>query len=233
MFTTAHFIWLGACAVLIVLGVVLALKFKLPLRIASYVIFGTCVASELAKTAANIIPSPSGDGYILDPLALPFHVCSLFIFLIAYITFAKNESLKSKLLSFFVPIAIGGGVMAMLIPTNGVDFCDIEAYQCFVYHAGIVWFALYLIFTKQADLGVKSYIRNILILGSLALGSIYVNSILSVYGTNFLYTSKPPMENLPILNLDNGWFVYILSLAAVGLLLLTVIHLPFMLKKNK
>ena len=160
-------------------------------------------------------------------------MCSLLIFLIAYITFSKNEAVKSKLTSFFVPIAIGGGIMAMLIPTNGVDFTDIEAYQCFVYHAGIVWFALYLILSKQVDLGFKSYKRNIVILASLAVGSIYVNSILSVYGTNFLYTSRPPMENLPILNLDNGWVVYFLSLAATGLLLLTVIHLPFMLRKKK
>ena len=60
-----------------------------------------------------------------------------------------------------------------------------------------------------------------------------MNSILQAYNTNFLFLRKPPMDNLPILNLNNGYLVYVITLAIIAVLLLTIVHLPFMLKKEK
>lgn len=198
---------------------------------AAYVMLGISVLSEGSKMLSNMISSESG-GYILNPRALPLHLCSLLLFAIGYIAFAKESDRKQTVIDFFAPVALVGGICAMLIPTNGVDFADPEAYQCFVYHAGIVWFALYLLVTKRAKLCRKTYFRNLLILFVLEIGSLYVNSILSAYGTNFLYTVRPPMQDLPVLNLDHGWLVYFLILTSLGLLLLTLVHLPFLLRKK-
>lgn len=233
MFTANHFIFLGVSAVTVIVGVILSVKKKLSFKAAAYIMLGICIASEGIKTVCNIIPSEAEDGYILSPNALPFHLCSLLMFVCVYFAFAGESKLKETLKSFFVPCAIAGGIMALLIPTNGVKFTNPEAYQCFFYHAGIVWFAFYLIFTKQVDLSAKSYVRNLIMLGGLALASIYINSILSAYGTNYLYTSRPPMENLPVLNLDHGWFVYFLTLAGLGAAMLTAVHLPFMVRERK
>ena len=80
-------------------------------------------------------------------------------------------------------------------------------------------------------------LQNMLMLLILVIFNIYVNSALSVYDVNFMYLTRPPMENLPILNLDNGWYMYLLSLLLVGLLLTTIFQLPFVLininRKNK
>ena len=62
---------------------------------------------------------------------------------------------------------------------------------------------------------------------------IYVNGAFFSYGTNFMFLTRPPMENLPILNLDHGWYVYVLSLAALAVVLMTLVHLPFMLAERR
>lgn len=41
------------------------------------------------------------------------------------------------------------------------------------------------------------------------------------------------MEGLPILNLDNGWYVYFLTLAAIGVSFVTLFHLPFIISEAR
>jgi len=237
MFTANHFIWLAICAAVIGGLLFAALKFKFSFKVATYITAGVSLASELCKIFTHIEPVTDEDGEIiggvLDPGALPFHLCSILIFVIFYLTVAKNERLIEKLKSFIVPVAILGGTMALLIPTSGVDFAKPFAYQCFVYHSIIIWYSVYLISTKQVSLDFRSYKNNMLLLTSLMFIMLWVNSILSVYETNFLYLVKPPMENLPVLNMDNGWFVYFLSLFAVAFTLFTLFHIPFIVKNKK
>ena len=71
------------------------------------------------------------------------------------------------------------------------------------------------------------------ILLALVLATLYINSILSVYGTNFMYLVRPPMDNLPYLNLDCGWYAYFFRLLALGAALVTLFHLPFILHEWK
>ena len=123
--------------------------------------------------------------------------------------------------------------MAMLIPTDGVDFRDPLAYQCFVYHAGLVWLALYFLRTRQVDMGRKAYGRNLLILLCLAAIGIYINGAFFVYSTNFLFLTRPPLEGLPYLNLNGGWYVYLLRLAALAVALMTLVHLPFIILERR
>ena len=232
MFTPNHVIWLGLCALGIALGLAAAEKKHTSPKTAGTVMCVISVFSESCKMMTHMLPSPLG-GFALDPKALPFHLCSMQIFIVFFITFAKPSPLRDKVISFSVPAALLGGIMAMLIPTDGVDFRDPLAYQCFIFHAGLVWLALYFIRTRQVDMGRKAYGRNLLILLGLAGLMIYVNGALFAYGTNFMFLTRPPMEGLPILNLDHGWYGYFLSLAALAVVLMTLAHLPFMLSERK
>ena len=72
-----------------------------------------------------------------------------------------------------------------------------------------------------------------LILLGLILAMIYANSILSGYNTNFMYLVRPPMENLPVLNLDGGWHAYFLRLIAIGTVIVSIFHLPFIIVERK
>lgn len=82
-------------------------------------------------------------------------------------------------------------------------------------------------------MGKKAYLRNLGILACLVVVMLWINSALAVYDTNFFYLVRPPMEDLPLLNLNNGWMAYFLTVAALGVSLLSLVHLPFLLKERK
>ena len=237
MFSTNHFIWLGLCALFIGGMLYASIRFKFSFKTATYIVSGICIASELCKIFTHIDNIYDSDGNlyggVLSATALPLHLCSLLIFFILYLNICKDEGRLEKIKSFIVPIALLGGLMAILIPTSGVNFLKPYAYQCFVYHAGIMWYSLYLIVTKQVSLGIKSYKNNMLCMLGLVIVMLWVNSALQNYDTNFFFLVRPPMENLPILNLNNGWLVYFLTLLLVALTLFTLLHVPFIISEQR
>lgn len=232
MFTPNHFIWLGLCAAGIVLGLLLADRKHISAQTAAKVMAGIAIVSESCKMMTHMLPSPLG-GCALDPNALPFHLCSMQVFVVFYLALAKPSDVREKVVSFFVPTALLGGIMAMLIPTDGVDFRDPIPYQGFSFHAGLVWLALYFIRTRQVNLGRRALGRNLLILLALAGTAIYINGALFDYGTNFMFLTRPPLEGLPILNLNHGWYVYFLTIVLVAVSLMSLLHLPFILADGK
>lgn len=232
MFTLEHFIWLGLCAAFVAGLCFLSVKKKFSLKTAGLIMVAICLFSEISKIMSDMIESPKG-GMHLDPLSLPFHLCSLMLFGVFFVTFGKDGKARQTVINFLAVMGTLGSFAALMIPTNGVDFGKIFAYQCFVYHAGLLWFGLYLILSGNAKLGGKTLLHNLVFLTVLAFGVIYVNSALSAYDTNFFYLTRPPMENLPYLNLDHGWYVYFLHLLCAGVGLISAFHLPFILAERK
>lgn len=233
MFTTEHFIWIGLCASFVSGMSLFAIRKTLNLRQAGICMTLICIVSETSKILSNMVESPEG-GMHLDPHCLPLHLCSLMIFVTAFVTFGPEGKGKQILVNFLAAAGTLGSVCAILIPTNGTDFRTPDAYQCFVYHAGLLWFSLYLILSGQTKLGsFRALGENISVLLLFVLGALYANGALSVYDTNFLYLTRPPMEGLPFLNLDDGWYRYFLRLFVLGLGCLFLFHLPFILKCRK
>lgn len=232
MFTTNHFIWMGICAVMIGLLLLISLKFKFSRNQASLVMALIAAGSEICKIFTHIEDAPGGGG-VLEPGALPLHLCSILIFLVFFCAFSKHETQVSKVASLCVPVGLWGGVLAILMATSGVNFAKPYAYQCFLYHAGLLWWALHLLLTRQVDWGLKAYLRNLKVLGGMLFLMIWVNSALSVYDTNFWFVVRPPADGLPLLNLNNGWLCYFLTLVSIGLFAITITHLPAMMKERK
>ena len=226
MFTPTHFIWLGICVVLIA-GMLLLTKYaKISYKSVVTILFLVAVSSELIKTFSNMEEGYQG-GMHLDPGDLPFHLCSIQIFLIFALKFlVKKEETQQKLLGFMSPSMLLGGVMAMFIPTVGTSFGKLQVYQYFLFHAALVFFALYIIRERLARFTWKCWGRNLGYLGVIAMLAMWINSILSIgfEQANFLYLSRPPMENLPLLNLNNGWYVYVITLGIIAVSLLTLFH---------
>ena len=235
MFTLSHCIWIGICAVLIAVLTYVSVRFKFTFKIAAMIMAGIALCSEVSKILSHmelVNGVDASEGMILAPDALLLHLCSLMIFVYFYLPFCKNEKRKSYLISFMVPLSFIGAPLAILMATSGSDFVSPEPYQCFLYHAGMIWFALYVIITKQVDMGKRAYLRNLAILFCLAIIMLWVNGVLSVYDTNFFYLVRPPADTLPLLNLDNGWFAYFGTIAACGIIGVTVVHLPFVIKEK-
>ncbi len=227
MFSTEHFIWIGICALFITLMTVIAKKKSFSLKLSGGIMCVICALSETSKIMSDIKQSENGG--VLMPTSLPFHLCSLMIFTTIFITFGKDGKIKQAVIDFVSVMGILGSICAILIPTNGTDFADIGSYQCFVYHAGLLWFSLYLIVSGKAKLGIRTLARNMLILLCLAWAMIYINSALSVYNTNFMYLVRPPMKDLPFLTLEYGWYVYFAHIVSLAVILISLFHLPFII----
>ncbi len=235
MFTTNHFIWLGACVVLIGILSFLSRRFRFSFRTAALTMAIISLCSEVSKILSHMEFVNGVDvteGMVIDPGALPLHLCSLLIFVYFYLPFSKEGKLRSFLTSLCVPVGIIGASLALLMATSGTDFTSPEPYQCFLYHAAMIWFSGYLIATKQVDLGKKAWLTNMGVLFALAVGMLWVNGALRAYDTNFFFVVRPPVEGLPLLNLDNGWYAYFAAICLCGLVGLTAVHLPFILKKK-
>ncbi len=230
MFTLNHFIWLAICSALIITLSIVTLKLKFSFKVPAFIMFGIALASEIHKILTNIVPG--ANGYIISPTAIPLHLCSIMVFAYLLFPFLKDGKFKTTLMNFTAVIGLIGPLCALLIPTEGVGFTNSSTtYQYFIYHAGMIYFSIYLIFSGYANLKLKAYISNIIITFSLAVLMIWVNSAMSVYDTNFFFIVRPPMENLPLLNLNNGWHAYFFTLVAIGFVAVTIVHLPSLIKQ--
>ncbi len=229
MFTPEHFIWIGICVVFIVSLTLASVKFKFSFKTAALIMAAIALCSELMKIFTHMEAVDSKDpsmGMVIEATALPFHLCSILIFAYFYLPFSKEGKLRAFITSFSVPVAFIGGTLAILMATSGTDFAKPYAYQCFIYHAGIIWFSIYLILTKQVKLGVKEYAQNLITLAVIALIMIWVNGMFQNFETNFFYVVRPPVDGLPLLNLNHGWYAYFAHLAFLGAFGVTLVHLP-------
>lgn len=232
MFTLNHVLWLVLSALLIT-GLLLIIKFKkLSLKTVLYIMSAFCIISELMKILNNIHMTEEG-GY-LSPRNLPFHLCSIQIFIIFACTFfVKKEKTMDILFKFMYPTLLAGAGIALFIPTNGVSFTDIDCYQYFMIHAVYVGFALYIIDLKKSEITYKDMFRNMTILFSLVVCAIWINGALEEWNANFFYVSRPPMSGLPVLTLKYGWYVYFVHLLSIGTILMVALQLPFVLRNKK
>lgn len=236
MFSTEHFIWIGICIVFIVSLSIISIKKNMNFHKASIIMALIALVSEISKIMSDMTfvnGEDCLDGMVLTPGSLPLHLCSMLIFAYFYLPFAKNDKLKKYLLGIIVPIGLIGGALAILIATNGTGFDNIAPYQCFIYHAGMIWYSIYLIGTKKVELGKKVWLTNLGTLFSMSFVMLWVNAALKEYDTNFWFVVRPPRSGLPILNLDNGWYVYFLTLLCLGFIGITLVHLPFVIKEFK
>ncbi len=225
MFSTNHLIWIGLCVVFVAIMLIASIKYRFSFKVATTIICCIIGISEVAKILYSMQPA-TGSGMVISAGALPFHLCSILIFVFAYLMFGKEGKFKETLKSFVVPAGIWGGILAIVIPTSGTGFTEIQTYQCFIYHAAIIWYAGHLIATKQCNLGLKAYLKNLAILAVLAVFNIWINGALQAYDTNFMFLVRPPVEGLPILNLNNGWYAYFFTLITIAIVLIGLVHLP-------
>ena len=233
MFSTEHFIWLAISIVIAVSMFLIYRRFHLSFNTVLNIMLVMSFMSETTKMLCNMIAAPDGrTGKILDPGDLPFHLCSLQIFFMFTLKFfIKSDKGKENMLAFMCPSMIIGAVMALFIPTVGTGFDNIQVYQYFIFHAFLIFFSAYILKEKLVKWRWKHYFQNLAYLGGIAMVMMWINSALSgVLGrVNFMYLVRPPMENLPILNLDHGWGVYFITLITVAVVLVGIFHVIVML----
>jgi len=235
--------WYFICVVIITTLTILSVKKKFSLKCATSIMALVSVASEVYKVFTHISDKYKDDGtfvgYFITPAALPFHFCSILIFVYFYLALSKNEKMKRYLYDIAAPCGLIAGLGGIIFATAGTSFCDATPYQYFIYHAVVTWYSMYLLFTKSVNLTLKVYLRNLVILFAMSIVAIWINGSLSTYameygnGINFMFMSKPPLSGLPYLNLNHGWFVYYIHIAMAGVILLGLVSLKDIIKEFK
>lgn len=234
MFGRNHLIWLSIAILVIFVMLFLNKKYRFTLKTNLTIMTVALLISETVKTLSGIMYVENSAGYYLSPGCLPFHLCSIQIFFVLYLRFVcKNESIKEKLLGLMYPTMLLGGTLALLIPTVGTSFSDIGPYQYFGYHIFLIYFSISIIVNKEIKIDYQTIGRNLIYMVVLMVFGLWINSALSVYDVNFMFLANPPMENLPVLNLNHGWYIYFTHLLMVGVILLILVQLPFALKRKR
>ena len=234
MFSPAHLIWLGCIFATIAITYIVVKKLHPSHKTVHRIVTGILIVTHITYMAVSMraVDSEFG-GFVLKQENLPFHLCSIMIYFTVFLRFIKNEKIVAKIKSFMVPAMFIGAAMALLIPTSGTDPTDIRVWEYMVAHGVLVFYGLYLVAIEKVDLGLKAYFSNLQLLLATAIFAFMMNSILVDGNANFFFLRKPPMDGLPILNLDHDWFVYIISLSIVACVLILLIQLPFIIKEQK
>ncbi|MBQ8292246.1 MAG: YwaF family protein [Bacilli bacterium] len=251
---TNHFIFLGICIAYIVIALILLKKYKVSFNTVLTIMVGIAIASELVKITEYIVPYYDEVGTMVgvyfEKEGLPFHLCSIQVIFLFVARMCKDGSFKEKLLAFMYPTAFLGSLLAMMLATITIEFDRPLAWQYFLYHASLLIYGLYIPMSKVIVIDTKKFLNTCLCLIGLFIVSIYINGLISVPAQEviqngevigvteglyvwFFYSTKPPIKNLPILNLNNGWIVYIISILIIGILAMTLAHLPFLIKDYK
>ena len=248
MFSIQHFIWLAISAV----GIFLSLRYILAQKTSlKQVLTVACVLafiSELIKIFANIQMVPTADGSAMHMFMewrhLPFHLCSIQIFLIFYTRFTESERNREIILAFMYPTCILGALMAILMPsifTNGITpaqaFTHPIAYQFFVYHSMLIILGVYIAKSDEVNIKFSHLYSTLGIMAAFTVFSIYLNSafayptytgteLLSVENTpNFFFTFRTPIGLL--LTEIWQWYVYLAIIVTLAVVLSTLFYLPF------
>ena len=252
MFSPQHLVWLAICAVAIFLTLRELLARKLPLE---QVLSASCVlaaASEFIKLLTYIQMVPTADGSAMHMFIewrhLPFHLCSIQIFLIFYVRLTASARNREVILAFMYPTCILGALMAILMPsifTNGITpaqaFTHPIAYQFFVYHSMLIILGVYIAKSDEVNIKFSHLYSTLGIMAAFTVLSIYLNSafayptysgteLLSVENTpNFFFTFRTPIGIL--LTEIWQWYLYLAIIVALAIVLITLFYLPFRNKK--
>ena len=248
MFSIPHLIWLAISIAGIFFVSRWMLSKHLPLEKLLNVACILAVISEIIKIFANIQTVPSADGTAMHMFMewrhLPFHLCSIQIFLIFYVRFAESKRNRRAILAFMYPTCIIGAFFALLLPsifTNGITpaqaFTHPIGYQFFIYHSMLIILGIYIARSGEVKLTFKHFWSTIALVYAFGFISLYLNSafaypiyagttLLSVENTpNFFFTFRTPI-NLA-LTAQWQWFVYIGILAVLAFVLVGAFFLPF------
>lgn len=228
MFSVNHFIWLGIIGLLIAAALVVIKKTQVSHSAIGRGAMIVLILLKLLHLSLSMKESEFG-GYVIDQTQLSFHLCSIMIYFVIFSNIIKNKKVVATMKSFMVPCLFIGAAMALIIPTEGVDPAVPRVWQYMLIHGVLVFYGIYLAAVERVDLSFRTYLNNLKLLSCVALVAFFMNSVLEQYNTNFLFLRVPPMENLPLLNLNNGWYVYFLTLTCVACILMLLVQLPFML----
>lgn len=154
---------------------------------------------------------------------LPLHVCSVFVYLGAYMLVKENY----QIYEFAYFMGIGGAMQAILTPDLGIyGFPHFRFYQTFISHGLIVSAPIYMTIVEGMRPTWKSFKRVFI---GINIYMIFVGIINALIGSNYMFIAHKP-ETASLIDVLGPWPWYILALEAIGFVLFFLLYLPFAIR---
>jgi hypothetical integral membrane protein (TIGR02206 family) len=219
LFGPAHLVALGVVLLCIYLTIAFRNDFtprgKARFR---YTLAAILVVNELAWHTWNAFT-----GQWTIQTMLPLHLCSVLVWLSAYMLITRNRFVYE--FSYFLGIA--GAVQALLTPDAGIyGFPHFRFFQVIISHGAIVLAAIYMTFVEK----YRPYWRSVLRI--FVYGNLYMLAIGLVnwlIGSNYLFIAHKP-ETASLMDLMPPWPVYILWLEVIAIVLCLLLYAPFAIR---
>lgn len=154
---------------------------------------------------------------------LPLHLCSVFVYLSAYMLVTRNY----RIYEFAYLLGIAGALQALLTPDAGkYGFPHLRAFQVMISHGAIITSAVYMTLVENFRPTWAS-VRRVLIGANLYMLVIFVLNLL--IGSNYLFIAHKP-ETASLLDVLPPWPYYILIIELLGWAFCLLLYLPFMIR---
>jgi hypothetical integral membrane protein (TIGR02206 family) len=151
---------------------------------------------------------------------LPLHLCSMLVWVGAFMLVTKNYSIYE----FAYLLGISGALQALLTPDLGIyGFPHFRYFQTFISHGLIVTSAIYMTVVEGFRPTWKSLVRVAFWMNLYMVVVFFINRAI---GSNYLMINGKP--NTPsLIDLMPPWPVYILYMEALGVVMILLLYLPF------
>ena len=151
---------------------------------------------------------------------LPFHICSAFVWLNAFMLATKNRHIYD--FAFF--LGISGALQALLTPDiTDYGFPHYRFFQVFISHGSILLAALYMTIVEGYRPTWRSLGKVLLWLNIYAVFTFIINILI---GSNYMFVRHKP-ETASLLDVLGPWPVYIFAAEGVALIMFLFLYLPF------
>ena len=154
---------------------------------------------------------------------LPLHLCSVMVFLSAFMLVTQSYTIFEYL--YF--LGIGAAIQALFTPDLGIyGFPHFRFFQTFISHGLILTAAVYMTVVEGYRPTWKS-------LGRVVVGAnlymLFVGLVNWLVGSNYLFIAHKP-ETPSLIDMLGPWPWYILGLEALGLLTCLILYTPFAIR---
>lgn len=217
LFGTTHLIWLGLILLFIAGSCVIYRNLRSTQREGMRLLFAALlIADELFKYAILTV----GDRWL--PEYLPFHLCSVNIFVIALHCVRPSKLTDNFLYSVCIP----GAIAALLFPNwAGLPFPNLMHIHSFTIHALLIAYPVMLTFAGDIRPSGRYVPKTILLMVILGIPGVICNFTLE---TNFMFLMYADPGN-PLYIFEQMWGNHLLGLPILIAAVILIMHGPRLL----
>ncbi|MBT3390432.1 MAG: TIGR02206 family membrane protein [Chloroflexi bacterium] len=186
-----------------------------------YTLAGILILNEIGWHVWNI----AIDQWSIQ-LHLPFHLCSVFVWLGAYMLITKSY----PIFEFAYFLGIAGALQALLTPDAGIyGFPHFRAFQTFISHGAIISSAVFMAVVEGFRPHWASF-KRVFLWTNIYL--VVITGLNFLIQSNFLYSRhKPPTASL--LDVLGPWPLYLLVVEFMALIMCLILYLPYMISDQR